>query len=246
MPFCLLITISVFHADAVEKGKRGLFSGYANFKQLMFVKLPVFVMLFGAAVAATTRSSSIWSCREGLHVGLHSPLPCHSMLASPVLGASLVVLNRFSGDLFKKGGCIDPLLHTTLAPVEANSAYQWTYVILNCTAMIIIGSICFCLQKHCPKHKAYVTQKWLRRLASQLQDRAQCAVDVWRSKTLQPGKVKDMGTSTLCGTMMHWIRHVPFVCLAMAPSAGYVECALPHASTERLLVAGVSFECACW
>ena len=196
-------------------------AGYNSFKQLTFILLPALVAAFGIAVVVTQHTGRIGVIGWNLHVGLHSPLHVWQLIALISTGVCMVTLNLSVSDILN-GGCIDPLIRTTIAVVEADHIFQWLWVFLVLLGNVAFGTVHWNLEQNCKQDAARSTQRWLRMLTSQVdevatQDRA---VVVWRNNSSSSReRVESVGR-----LILSWLLNIPVIFLSMLPASAYVRC----------------------
>ena len=222
--------------QAIEKGRRGIFAGdradnttvismfvyvgHTSFKQLTFMLLPALVAAFGIAIVATQHTRQTGVLQWNLHVGLHSPLHVWQLMALMSTGVCLVTLNLSVSDIFNTG-CIDPLIRTTIAAVEADCTFQWLWVFLVLLGNVAFGTVHWNLEQNCKQDAARSTQRWLRILTHQvdgvaMQDRA---IAAWRNNSL-PSRKRVEGPGRL---ILSWLLKIPVIFLSMLPACAYVS-----------------------
>ena len=117
-------------------------SGYSSLKQLAYVLLPALAISFGVAVAVTHMAGhrihtweDMWAVN--LRIGL---LNLHQfiVLASLLNGVALMILNLSVPVVYQ---CIDPLIRITVAAVKADSAFQWTWVVLAGVGNLVCATL---------------------------------------------------------------------------------------------------------
>ena len=187
--------------------------------------LPTLVVAFSVAVA-TTRRRHQFEVTTGLQVGLHTAFPVYVALAVLLVGVGLVTLNLSLPNVYEgashSGGCIDPLIHTTITVVETHDVdtFQWLWVVLVALENVAFGIMHHHIEEDCPRKAARATQRCLRSLASQVGRNSQQeqAIAVWRSKSI-PTNRSVAGLLHLAQILLH----IPVITLAMAPACAFVS-----------------------
>ena len=197
-----------------------VYVGHTSFKQLTFMLLPALVAALGIAVVVTQHTRQTGVLQWKLHIGLHSPLHVWQLMALMSTGVCLVTLNLSVSDILN-GGCIDPLIRTTIAAVEADQTFQWTWVFLVLLGNMVFGTVHWNLEQNSEQDTARSTERWLRFLTSEvdavaMQDRA---VTAWRNNSMPSNRrVEGLGRM-----MLSRLLNIPVICLAMLPACAYVS-----------------------
>lgn len=182
--------------------------------------LPALVAAFGIAMVATQHTRQSGVVKWNLHIGLNSPLHVWQLMALTATGVCLVTLNLSVSDIFNTG-CIDPLIRTTIAAVEADHTFQWLWVFLALLGNVTFGTMHWNLEQNCKQDAARSTQRWLRILTHQadevaMQDRV---IAAWRNNSL-PSRKRVEGPGRM---ILSWLLKIPVIFLAMLPACAYVS-----------------------
>lgn len=221
--------------DEIQRGRQAVFSGYSDLKMLIFVTLPALCVLSTLSVLAClyARNGSI-SFRNVLsylkpsqhlqHVDSLTYLymtisrrPVLCMLF--VIGISLVLLNVFWKGVYDSyGGCVDPLVRTTIAHVRVDYLYQGFWVVLNCAAVTIVDVVVHLhgQQRH---RQALRVHDCLCKVFKPRCEKASLeyhAVKTWHSK------IRSSRIPIFLRTFSFCLLHLPLVIIASAPACGYV------------------------
>ena len=215
-------------------------TGYSNFKQLVFVLLPILVGAFSVAVAINRRNKFAWHDKWILRIGLHSQLRVQGVLSLALIGVVLVVLNLSVPSIYQ---CVEPLTSTTIVPVEADTAFQWSWAILGCLGNLVCGTICRNTRENDSQKAARTTQRWLQVLNSRMVGSCtpRQALFAWRTKSLS-----EHAEPTAVRTLLFYILHVPIILLAMIPACGYVTAQESAKLSLMRLVVGARLKCSFW
>ena len=124
--------------------------------------------------------------------------------------------------IFSTGDCINHIIQTTIATTQAGSTWQWLWVTLNCCASVISTPLLVQLQPRRPDWRWECMQsQWSYLIGSSNGAALLQAIRTWRmnmealERPLLPSTPR---------VLISWVLHLPVLCIAMAPSAGYVSC----------------------
>ena len=102
-----------------------------------------------------------------------------------VLGLFFLLTNLFTEGLFDDGGCTDPFIRLSIAPIEVSSVYQWLFVLYAASVLWVLGVMAEILQRNDPKHKAKSVYRYICSLACDPEViAAQQALQQWKSNCL--------------------------------------------------------------
>eukprot|EP00656_Telonema_subtile_P033255 TRINITY_DN3673_c0_g1_i7.p1 TRINITY_DN3673_c0_g1~~TRINITY_DN3673_c0_g1_i7.p1 ORF type:complete len:954 (+),score=139.96 TRINITY_DN3673_c0_g1_i7:103-2964(+) len=206
-------------ADRIRQGQRRLFSGESDLKEFVYIYLPLVVGFWSITVAV--------SCTERGWGSYLFP----DLTSSPDLCARLLLLTRMCKRAFAVCGialtalclctpkiypsaCSDHLIKTSIAYVEAGTAFQWTYAILSCGVSLIATWLVALLSKMRYAKEAVCVQECLDEVVLSL-SKPKAAIHVWRSKL---GPIKP----SLARRLVFLALHVPMMVLVSLPAVGYV------------------------
>jgi hypothetical protein len=207
--------------DEIEDGRPKLFPGHSDFWQFMCCVLPALVLFYGGAVVLTT--GSVNQALGFVCTGLKSTGDDHILARSmnPLVlllmnGLLCVIINM----IWSRSECIDYIIQTTITTVQTESAWQWLWVILNCSASVITTMLLACLQPSGIDSGAECSQsQWLRLVCTSDRASLKQAIVAWRMN------MQVLDTQIPCSVtrvLISWFLHLPVLCISMAPSAGYV------------------------
>ena len=159
----------VLDRDRIRQGDHGLFGGYNQLKQLLWVVLPALVTIYLTTVLVVTWSES--KLHQDMHHRFYRArklgaslwhyfrpraeddlLPQRGVLRFilhgsvlptlilAALGAVLVVLNLMSSSLHEDSGCSDLLLSTTAAMIKMDISYQYLWVTLASMLPMVLAT----------------------------------------------------------------------------------------------------------
>ena len=175
--------------------------------------LPILVVIFGGAVAATRHDSRANSKKWYLDVDLYLRLHVPAVLALLLIGVGLAISNM---SLIQANyPYVDPLIRTTITVVLAGGSFQWPWVVLVCLETLASGTIYYGVSEDDPQKAARITQRRLRVFSSSAQERA---LLIWRAKVLP-----QHGGPTILRTLLCYSLHIPVIILAMVLASGYVS-----------------------
>jgi hypothetical protein len=150
--------------------------------------------------------------------------------------------------IWSTGECIDFIIQTTIATVQSdNSSWQWLWVLLNCFAAAASTLLLVRLQPWKGHKKGeYSQSQWSflmrtsdgstlkqairawtmnmrasERSLTQLLTLLQPAIRVWRTNMNASETAPRRSAPRV---FLSWFLHLPALCVAMAPSVGYVSC----------------------
>jgi len=197
-----------------------VYAGHTSFKQLTFMLLPALVAAFAIAIVATQHTRQSGVIKWNLQIGLNSPVHVWQLMALTATGVCLVTLNLSVSDIFNTG-CIDPLIRTTIAAVEADHTFQWLWIFLVLLGNVVFGTVHWSLEQNCKQDAARSTQRWLRILTHQVDDVAaqDRAIAAWRNNSL-PSRKRVEGPVRL---ILSWLLNIPVIFLSMLPACAYVS-----------------------
>eukprot|EP00656_Telonema_subtile_P004296 TRINITY_DN1194_c0_g1_i15.p1 TRINITY_DN1194_c0_g1~~TRINITY_DN1194_c0_g1_i15.p1 ORF type:complete len:1243 (-),score=233.02 TRINITY_DN1194_c0_g1_i15:64-3792(-) len=212
--------------DEIQQGQKGMFPGYTSLWQLAFVTIPFFVAVHTAVVLFAVSSrfglsvSAVKSyffpqqvCGHmNVHIQLYRSLN-RTMLRLLVLGLCFVLLNALSPGVFDSG-CTDPLLRTSIAPIKAGVAYQWTWVVLSSLMMAVAIYLFYLLGSSDQDARARSVHRCLcNTMPQSARAIKQWQQGVQRSKRLLPYPIR---------ITLFVLLHIPVLLLASLPAFGYV------------------------
>eukprot|EP00658_Telonema_sp_P-2_P023989 TRINITY_DN19625_c0_g1_i4.p1 TRINITY_DN19625_c0_g1~~TRINITY_DN19625_c0_g1_i4.p1 ORF type:complete len:498 (+),score=102.98 TRINITY_DN19625_c0_g1_i4:3-1496(+) len=232
--------------DEIRQGKHGLFSGHSNSKELFFITLPVLLLLHAASIGLAVRTSS--RPDASFRSYLVPPPPelrkaamlsrvCYAcirpMLGMAALGLLLGLLNGLTPTVFSTHGCVDPLVHVSVASVRASSVYQWLFVLGSLVGLALSMAAFRSIARWNEEPRARRVHAVLGVLASESDNISaihQELVGVWYSnahglpclvgvpRTQEP----DALGVALWRRVVFWALHIPLAFVASLPAAGYV------------------------
>lgn len=221
-----------------------MFPGHSDFLQFVCCVLPASVLFYIGAVMLSI--GSVRSIADYIRSGLRSApggvyadhlLACalRPLLMLIPIGLLCLIVNTTSST----GECINPIIQTTIATVQTDSTWQWLWVILSCCASMIATVFLASLQPHRIQCRGEHNQtQWFFLMGNSHGSALKQAVEAWRSNL--PALGSSSPSAVHHRVLINWLLHLPVLCIAMAPSAGYVS---------RLHLLGVSDLCAdvrCW
>ena len=226
-------------ADYVTKGRRGIFEGYTQMKQMLWITLPALAITFLASVLlvlkslANSKSPLITKGTgyDSLRVFLRPPLrvsreaPMAYIYARSFrmqlvllgLGCCLLLLCASAKGVFD-AGCTDPLIRSTVAPVEASRVFQWLWVTFNLLTIGTAGLILVVLKREEPRQRAECVYRCLLHLVEQ-PSIVDTSLEVWRSQALQQSVQYDIEPwrrAAFC------LLHIPIFVVTSVPAFGFV------------------------
>ena len=222
--------------------------------QFVCCVLPALVLFYIVAVAASTHGvgTVVDFVRSGLFSGPMKQWSQHYLLArsmGPLLVLMAIGLLKLVVDMvWSTGECIDFIIQTTIATVQSDSSsWQWLWVLLNCCAAAASTLLLVRLQPwkgH--KNGEYSQSQWSflirtsdgsalkhairawtmnmrasERSLTQLLTLLQPAIRVWR---INMDASETAPRRSALRVLLSWVLHLPVLCVAMAPSVGYVSC----------------------
>ena len=222
--------------------------------QFVCCVLPALILFYGVAVAASTHGvgTVVDFVRSGLFSGLMKQWSQHYLLArsmGPLLVLMAIGLLKLVGHMvWSTGECIDFIIQTTITTVQSDSSsWQWLWVLLNCCAAAASTLLLVRLQPWKGHKKGeYSQSQWSflirtsdgaalknairawtmnmrasERSLTQLFTLLQPAIRAWR---INMDACETSSRYSPRGVLLSWILHWPVLCVAMAPSSGYVSC----------------------
>ena len=156
------------------------------------------------------------------------------------LGGLFLIVNLASDGLFDvSGGCTDPYIRTSIAPIGSwkfsplgvSMAYQWLFALYCGTAVVIgFGVMTAILKKDDPKHRAKTVYRCIHILACDPDiSAAREAIQQWKDQMLgcekhtTPIVLKPPMTRVpLWRRILFYWFHLPFLLLASLPAIGFV------------------------
>ena len=226
--------------------------GPSDFLQFVCCVLPGLVLFYGVAVAVSTRGvGTVIEFGTGLFGRPTKQWPQHFLLARcmrPLLMLMAIGLLKVTVDMiWSTGECTDFIIQTTIATVQSDSSsWQWLWVVLNCCGSAASTLLLVRLQPWKGHKKGEYSQaQWsflictsdgsalkqaiwawtinMRasgRSLTQLLTLLQPAIRVWRIN-MDASETAPRRSAPL--VLLSWILHLPVLCVAMSPSAGYVS-----------------------
>ena len=150
----------------------------------------------------------------GLHASHPLALAFRPLLISMVLGILLGVVNS----VFSTGDCIDFLTRMTTATVQAESTWQWLWVVLTCCTSVSTGLLLGCLL---PCGIVATTKAdrtlWVALTCGGQGSESKRAIKVWQAKA------QDSRALSCYCVLLSWVLHIPVLCVAAIPATGYVS-----------------------
>ena len=161
----------------------------------------------------------------------------HVVLMLCALGVCFLLasLSLSTDGLYDNGGCTDPFIQITTAPIQTTMAYQWLFVIYGSVILWLLVIVTALLSRKDPKNRVQSVYRCMCRLAT---GRLRLLAV---GQALQPWKVNALGTHALAGAhdsdewfetrirppapwrkALFYLGHLPVVCLLSLPSMGYV------------------------
>ena len=226
------------HADLIQQGSRGLFSGFTDFKQLVYLTVPALAILHmivvkrvigGSAVPEYLRLSVLWGIVTGnqgsdahKHFGLETYIFARSVQPGFLLlflGLCLILLFVLSPSTYSiVGGCVDPAVMITIADVEAQTAFQWLWVLVAnavfCTASFNIEL----LIRDDPFPRALCVYQCMHRLAKPPSSMI-ASIATWQAKVEIWGA---HSTEAVWRRLLFYLLHFPLVLVGSLPAVAYV------------------------
>ena len=226
--------------------------GPSDFLQFVCCVLPGLVLFYGVAVAVSTHGvGTAVDFGSGLFSGpkkqwLQQYLLARSMgplLVLIAIGLLILIVDM----IWSTGECTDFIIQTTTATVQSDSSWQWLWVLLNCCASAATTLLLVRLQPW-KGHRGgeYSQSQWSflirtsdgsslkqaigawainmrasERSLTQLLTLIQPALRLWRINMDASGTAPRRSAPLV---LLSWILHLPVLCVAMGPSAGYVSC----------------------
>ena len=227
--------------------------GPSNFLQFVCCVLPGLVLFYSVAVAVSTHGvgTVVDFVRFGLFSGPMKQWPQQYLLARcmwPLLVLVAIGLLKLTVHMiYSTGECIDFIIQTTTATAQSDSSWQWLWVVLNCCAGAATTLLLVRLQPW-KGHRGgeYSQSQWSflirtsdgsslkqaigawainmrasERSLTQLLTLIQPALRLWRINMDASGTAPRRSATLV---LLSWILHLPVLCVAMGPSAGYVSC----------------------
>lgn len=220
-------------------------AGYYRLKSLLFMTLPFLLVLHCLGVALGVSSHSPLSrvfCRKLklYFVGTHEcqadkpktfmlQRSLRMLMLMSVLGVCLLLMNSISPGVYDAGGgCVDPLMRTSIAHVRVNIFYQWIFVLVCSAVMCAFAYNVEVLRRYDPKQHAMHVYRCIHHLLySPDLEATRRALDCWKEKATGSAPVPST-TSNLhvniqaVRRVSFFFLHMPILSLASAPSIGYV------------------------
>ena len=163
--------------------------------------------------------------RLGLHGTSGSVCADHSLACSvrPLLMLmGIGILSLIVHVILSTGDCIDYVIQTTIATTHTDSTWQWLWVTLNCCASVITTPLLVRLQsRRTSWRREYMQPQWSHLIGSSHGAAMLQAIRTWRIN--MEALERPMLPSTP-RVLISWLLHLPALCIAMVPSAGYVSC----------------------
>ena len=212
-------------------------AGHTQFKQLVWLTIPCLVVLHLVSVvvllSAYPQERALTYIRrlqeQSGSTSSHSMSQLLGGLCGMALcGFALGTLNIASPGVYDlHGGCTDPMLKTTVAPVHATPLFQWLWVTLS--SMFVICSFCMfdrLQQSRLSERSRSVQRCLLGFLLHVLPSKA--AIHAW--KTIYSATQPRCGwtSTTPHNKLALWrcasfgLLHLPLLAIASAPAFGFV------------------------
>ena len=221
-------------------------SGNADFWQLVLCTLPALVLFYIATVLTLTSGDAgvLMYVRNGalaltgrLHASHPLALAFRPLLISMVLGMLLGVIDS----AFSTGDCIDFLTRMTTATVQAESTWQWLWVVLHCcSAVTIVVFITYLQPCGVSTSTRGPRSLWLTFTCSGHRAASKRAFQRWRART------QNSCVISMRSFLLSWFLHLPVLCIAAVPAVGYVSCSQVAFAVLIAVVSGAGCECAFW
>ena len=210
-------------------------------------------MFYGVAVAVSTHGvGTVVEFVSGLFSDPTKEWRIQYLLArsmGPLLVLTAIGLLKLIIDvIWSTGECTDFIIQTTIVTAQSDSSsWQWLWVLLNCCAAAASTLLLVRLQPWKGHKKGeYSQSQWSflirtsdgaalknairawtmnmrasERSLTQLLTLLQPAIRVWRINMDAFGAAPRRSALRV---LLSWVLHLPVLCVAMAPSVGYVSC----------------------
>ena len=233
-------------ADVILDGAHGIFSGYTGFKQMFWIVLPVLVtshliVIFVVLKSSAGGSGQFWKLlKEYLRLGalwkrsqneasetyVYSRPFC-AQLALLGIGLALVLLNVLTPGVFDQG-CTDPLVRSTIAPVKAQTAFQWLWLTLSAGVLYVVGFSIEQMVRADPRCRTQSVHRVLVLMTQLTSDNActkRSSINRWREK-MQQGNIANKGvavqTKEMRRILLFYALLVPLIFVGSLPAIAFV------------------------
>ena len=242
--------------------------GQSDLLLFMACVLPGLVLFYGIVVAVSTHGVGVGTVVDFLRSGLCTEpagaagqalaRSMRPLLALLPIGFVCIIVDV----IWSRGECINFIIQTTIATALPDSSWQWLWVLLNCFASVSISLLLVRLQSRGTNRKeCYSQSQWTYLICTSDESVMKQAIRAWRINLrtlevppsqlltlLQPAimawriNMEDSEISPQRSTprmLLSSALHLPFVCVAMAPSLGYVLALnVPEGSPWYLTILG--------
>ena len=188
----------------------------------MWLSVPALVLIHLITVVVLTRTfnesfiSYLRRSEPGQNSSSAQLVGCvlKSQCILAVLASALIILNRFSSNIFK---CADPLNNVTIAPIKTEThMYQWIWISMSCISLALNSWMLEELRRKRFAERAQSVYTALCTFVAEALPQKK-ALDVWHSQMPHHDRVPH------ARRLLYWSMHLPFILLMIIPSFG---CAL--------------------